>query len=293
MRPPYRCILRIGAWQTAVSAPCAFHCSLIAFLQKRNVFPCPAEEWAGAARTLNIVRAPLDIPWRLDTLAPDRWELTLPPQSTRCAHVLMTAMDQSIHQLLFDEQLIVLHASAVRLEGKTCLFLGERGSGKTTTALRLGASGGLILADDRVVLSQRDGVLMVSGCNSTARVTAKTEAGLFASVLEGPQRNFHGLPKKEIDLNGRFPVQPHIEYPVHRLYFPKLGSGLQSRPLDRTQSLLKLVELTRSMWKYASPAQTRALLARLGELVNTTTSYNLDLSFDISDSRALLEELRR
>lgn len=51
----------------------------------------------------------------------------------------------------------VLHASAVVHEGRTILTFGQKGAGKTTTALALAAQGGLgLLANDRVFVLAND-----------------------------------------------------------------------------------------------------------------------------------------
>lgn len=53
----------------------------------------------------------------------------------------------------------VLHASAVTFGGKAVLLTGASGSGKSSLALELMALGGVLVADDRVILERRaDGI---------------------------------------------------------------------------------------------------------------------------------------
>lgn len=52
-----------------------------------------------------------------------------------------------------------VHATAVQMDGHGVLILGPSGSGKSSLALRLIALGGVLIADDRVVLSRRDAAL--------------------------------------------------------------------------------------------------------------------------------------
>lgn len=54
---------------------------------------------------------------------------------------------------------LVLHASAVALNGCGVLIRGASGSGKSTLALDLIARGAALVADDRVIVSLRDGAL--------------------------------------------------------------------------------------------------------------------------------------
>jgi HPr kinase/phosphorylase len=58
-------------------------------------------------------------------------------------------MAQSLEQ-------VILHASAVAINGRAVLITGASGSGKSGLALTLMAYGGALVADDRVVL-QREG----------------------------------------------------------------------------------------------------------------------------------------
>ena len=54
-----------------------------------------------------------------------------------------------------------LHASAVAFDGRALLIVGKSGSGKSTLALELVALGGSLVADDRAILTPRDGGLWV------------------------------------------------------------------------------------------------------------------------------------
>lgn len=52
-----------------------------------------------------------------------------------------------------------LHASAVAFDGRGLLIIGKSGRGKSTLALELVTLGGVLVADDRVLLTPRDGGL--------------------------------------------------------------------------------------------------------------------------------------
>jgi hypothetical protein len=54
---------------------------------------------------------------------------------------------------------LVLHGSAVMIDGMMAVFLGQTGSGKSTLAASLHAAGHRLLGDDAVVISEADGVL--------------------------------------------------------------------------------------------------------------------------------------
>ena len=51
----------------------------------------------------------------------------------------------------------ILHASSVAVDGRGVLIRGAAGSGKSALALSLLAFGGVLIADDRTLVSLRDG----------------------------------------------------------------------------------------------------------------------------------------
>ena len=79
-----------------------------------------------------------------------------------------------------------IHASAVAIEGKGLLILGPSGAGKSTLALALMAQDALLVADDRVALSVRDGAL-IAAC--PAPLSGRIEArgvGILSAPAAGP-----------------------------------------------------------------------------------------------------------
>ncbi|MEV4923675.1 lactate/malate family dehydrogenase [Streptomyces roseoverticillatus] len=64
----------------------------------------------------------------------------------------------------------ILHASAVVRDGRTVLTLGDKGAGKTTTALLLARAGWQLLANDRVFIRREDNRLRVLPWPSAAAI---------------------------------------------------------------------------------------------------------------------------
>jgi hypothetical protein len=58
--------------------------------------------------------------------------------------------------LLHQRELVVLHASAVEIEGEALVFAGWKGQGKSTTAAHLHQRGHALLADDIVAIDMVD-----------------------------------------------------------------------------------------------------------------------------------------
>ena len=57
--------------------------------------------------------------------------------------------------------MMVLHASAIEINGKGIVVIGDKGQGKTTLALKLLSSGGRLLSDDVTALSFEQGRAMI------------------------------------------------------------------------------------------------------------------------------------
>ncbi len=74
---------------------------------------------------------------------------------------------------------LCLHASCVAIEGKCILFLGSSGCGKSDVALRLIDKGALLVADDQVILSCRDGVLYASAPVALKGLIEARHIGIF------------------------------------------------------------------------------------------------------------------
>jgi HPr kinase/phosphorylase len=75
----------------------------------------------------------------------------------------------------------ILHGSAVALGASGALILGPSGSGKSALALSLMALGAALVADDRVVLSDRDGLPWISAPPEIAGLIEARFVGLLAA----------------------------------------------------------------------------------------------------------------
>jgi RNase adaptor protein for sRNA GlmZ degradation len=73
-----------------------------------------------------------------------------------------------------------LHATAVALAGRAVLLLGPSGAGKSALALRLIDRGWRLVADDRVVLTVRDGALWARAPAPLAGLMEVREVGIVA-----------------------------------------------------------------------------------------------------------------
>jgi hypothetical protein len=77
------------------------------------------------------------------------WPTPATDRETLC-HLLL---DQVLPRLLAHQGRLVLHASAVRVDGRTIAFAGESGRGKSTLAMSLHTAGFPLLSDDGLVVA--------------------------------------------------------------------------------------------------------------------------------------------
>lgn len=133
-------------------------------------------------------------------------------EDTLSIYILGSCMGAVLHQRHF----LVLHANAVRIsDGIAILFIGESGSGKSTTAAQFHKKGFQVLSDDLVVIDTQGQV-----------VTGLPYIKLWQ----------HSLEKLNIPLTTLSRVRPNIN--KYRLPTPKTDN--QQRPLVKAIYNLKI-----------------------------------------------------
>ena len=183
-----------------------------------------------------------------------------------------------LHRALFLLDRLFLHAAGVRVAGTCWAFAGDKGAGKSTLSLALGAAGATVLADDHVVLRRRGDRFLASGCDAHARLLDDAERHLFAGPVEAPVVELGGLRKKEIPIGRYFASDPYREHRLDRLVFSRVGSGFETRPMSRRDALVELIRATRASHRFSGDADYAAYLDYLPALVESVESFSLELS---------------
>ena len=150
---------------------------------------------------------PAGVRWSVEALSPG-WAaavstpapgLTLTVQPNGVAHLEGPAVPSGMLRTLHQEALIlhqllngrvVLHGSAVVIDGVAVAIIGPSGAGKSTTAAALLRHGAGLLSDDVVVVDDADGCIMALPTEShlrlkTGEVAARGVASLTASSDAG------------------------------------------------------------------------------------------------------------
>jgi hypothetical protein len=213
---------------------------------------------------------------------PPRADLALlrphPPHFDLCVHLAVV-----FHKLLFLMDRVVLHAAAVRLADRVSMFLGDRGAGKSTIALRLARAGGTVLGEDHLILRRSNGGFAVSGCDERSRLDAKTERYFFDAPLPAEPADFAGRLKKELPAQQLFRSEPYTDDRPDLLFFARPGPAFTITPLSRRAALLKLMEAAGKLQRFVDPIDRERFLDMLSDFVGAIRPYDLTLSADLRE----------
>ena len=80
----------------------------------------------------------------------------------------------------------ILHASAVSCAGKAVVFTGQSGSGKSGMALEMMALGGVLVSDDRTVVSLEHGQVYASAPVAIKGLIEARGVGILSAQSVGP-----------------------------------------------------------------------------------------------------------
>jgi hypothetical protein len=187
-----------------------------------------------------------------------------------------------------------LHAAAALLGGRVFMFAGDKGAGKSTLCLAIARAGGTVIAEDHVMLRRLAGSYVISGSDGVLRVTAQTEALFFDVPLDLPEREFAGVPKKEVPIEGAVPCAPYTDFAVDVLCLPRIADSLTMQPVSRQAALLHFLGALRWQHRFADAVEQAGHLAFLADFVSSVPVYTLTLSRDVTgivELPAMLEAL--
>ena len=80
----------------------------------------------------------------------------------------------------------ILHASAVSCAGRSVVFTGQSGSGKSGMALEMMALGGVLVSDDRTVVSLEQGQVYASAPVAIKGLIEARGVGILSAQSVGP-----------------------------------------------------------------------------------------------------------
>jgi hypothetical protein len=203
-----------------------------------------------------------------------------------CVHLAVV-----FHKILFLLDRVVLHAAAVRIAGRVAIFIGDRGAGKTTTALALSRAGGTVLGEDHLILRRSGSGFLVSGCDERWRVDERTERHFFDDPLPFEAADYAGRLKKEVVVRD-VASQPFTDEPPAQLFFMRTGSHFAITPIPRGVTALRLMEAAGKLQRFVDASDRLRFLTMVSDFVATITPYALERTDDLADLDRLIDFLR-
>lgn len=192
-----------------------------------------------------------------------------------------------LNKILFWMGYTRLHASAISLDGMTNVFIGNRGAGKSTICAYLAGCGGLVLADDDVMLRYDGSSYAVSGCDETMRIMDDAEKHLFGR-LDVTARDFSGFAKKEIVTADRFVAEPYVDHGLDRMFFPSVGEAFAIKRLSSSRLVMRLMSTLAgsARWlpvpasRFAGAQDNARTMSYAVDIADRVAGYELTLSRD-------------
>ncbi len=197
-----------------------------------------------------------------------------------------------IHKILFMFGRFYIHASAVKWNDRISAFLGDRGSGKTTTCLKLAQEGAQIISDDHILLKKTRNKFFVSGCEETGRVTGKTEKSILQRSLSEKPISYNGVLKKEILLKYFFDCVHYKDFPIHDIFFINIGDIFRISSISKQDAVINFIEKTKPFFRSNRTEDLNDYLTYFSQLVNQVGVFKLTLTTNLEDLNKLVSFLK-
>lgn len=149
-------------------------------------------------------------------------------------------LDQVLPLALASQGALVLHASAVSVDGRAVLFAGRAGAGKSTLAALLARDGAPVLADDGVLLEEsQDGVLQAVPSYPGLRLFPDSSAAVH---LDAPAAHLAGYTRKRRVVAASEPgLFRSTPAPLGRIYVLSPGPDLAIDRVSRRDAAMAIV----------------------------------------------------
>ena len=140
--------------------------------------------------------------------------------------------------LLYQRDHLVLHASAVSVNGDAAIFIGPRGAGKSTTAAAFDSEGHAVLEDDVVAIRFDDGVPTV--VPGVPQLRLKSDAAAALDLEETTTPSEESWYEKQLLQTEEIPNPA----PLRGCYLLTGGERCALEPVGGSEQLLNLIAQT-------------------------------------------------
>lgn len=199
-------------------------------------------------------------------------------------------VDQILPRLLAHQGQLLLHASAVNIHGRTVLFLGKSGWGKSTLAALFHEAAYPLYSDDCVMLQQRDAKWQVLATYPSLRLYEDSIDSIFSQHSElSPVSEYSD--KQRISLAVK-PAQ--IIPPLHALYFlsdpESAPEDIHILPMSAANTCIELIQRSFQL-DLSSREHSQKLMTLAAKLTQSVPAYRLSYPHSYQDNHRLLEYL--
>jgi hypothetical protein len=144
--------------------------------------------------------------------------------------------------LLHRRGLLVLHASAIAVAGRSAIFMGDKGAGKSTTASAMIRAGHQLLTDDVVALDLANpGEPMIVPGFPQIKLAADAAAAISLGQAEVRPQVHPAIDKMQHRLNGGFSGD---KVPATRIYILERGERADITPLPAIAALPAIIKFS-------------------------------------------------
>jgi hypothetical protein len=199
-------------------------------------------------------------------------QITVQPSSgvdeqTLSSCILGTAFSVLLQQRGF----LVLHASAVIIDGQAIAFIGFSGAGKSTTASAFMQSGYPVITDDVLAIQFKSRYPEV--------VPSYPIIKLLPDAVEALGHNAEELPLLHASSHKRIQTfdyeQLQDTYPLQRIYLLSKGDRHEIQPLMATEALFTLVNQSRAAKNLIDPSAKKLHFQQCAELTKMNRVFRL------------------
>jgi hypothetical protein len=234
----------------------------------------PPEEY-GPIRCLYAEDGEVHLSWGnvAELLVCNGSEIIVDPASNTHIQLLRNfILGPALGILLYQRGRLVLHASAVVIDGRAIAFLGWKGSGKSTIAAALHARGHKVAADDLVALKM-DGVKKPMVLPGIPQLKLWPDA--VKSIGENPEsfpRLYIESEKRARRIDDGF---SDISIPLEKIYVLDPGGKFEGESVKFRDAFIELTRHSYAQRFMASNACDRAHFAKCMRLAQSIPIYRL------------------
>jgi len=181
-----------------------------------------------------------------------------------------------VSELLKQHGLYFMHAACLERKGKSFLFAGKSGSGKTTVTLGLLMQGWRVVSDDEVFLQFDDEEIRAFGGPEKFKITAQTQA-MFPQIFGGGA-SFSG--KQIIDIQQFLPGRSSVSGVVQAIFFLQPDKDINIGCIKAARTYERLLRLA---FLPGRPDTSRENLRFLSKMSREIPGYFLNFNTNFGE----------